>query len=224
MGDRHVAARSRPTGQRENAIYRLASAPLVVRIARSADRLARVEKELCLARCLADGGVPAVRVKEDIAQPLLVDGHPVSFWRSVTGGKPEPTQADLARLLSSFHSLPDCSCNLPTFDPFGPSAARLAKASGVATVDLEFLRALWADLAEQFGDLTFALPVGPIPARRRGRHCLQRAWLVPPKRRPFRLSGREGCRRLPRRPGASLSLRRSSGPAEISHALGTLAC
>jgi hypothetical protein len=64
-----------------------------------------------------------------------------------------------------------------------------------------------------------------FPARRRrGRHCLQRAWLVPAKRRPFRLSAREGRRRLPRGPGAGLSLRRSSGPAEICLATGRLDC
>ena len=49
----------------ENAIYQLASAPAVVRIARSADRLRRVELELCVARWLARGNVPAVRVYEE---------------------------------------------------------------------------------------------------------------------------------------------------------------
>ena len=72
----------------ENAIYRLADDPVVVRIARSADRLPRVERELCVARWLAAANIPAVRVIEDIEQPLLVDGHPVSFWQAVTGGDP----------------------------------------------------------------------------------------------------------------------------------------
>ncbi len=44
----------------ENAINQLAAAPVVVRIARSADRLRRVEKELCVARWLAAANVPAV--------------------------------------------------------------------------------------------------------------------------------------------------------------------
>ena len=61
----------------ENAIYQLAAAPVVVRIARSADRLGRVEKELCVARWLAAANVPAARVYEEIDQPLLVDGRPV---------------------------------------------------------------------------------------------------------------------------------------------------
>jgi hypothetical protein len=37
----------------ENAIYQLAADPVVVRIARSADRLPRVQRELCVARWLA---------------------------------------------------------------------------------------------------------------------------------------------------------------------------
>src|SRR5712692_904866 len=89
----------------ENAIFQLASAPVVVRIARSADRLRRVQKELCVARWLAGGRVPAVRVYEQIDQPLLVDDHPVSFWQTVTGGDPAPGHADLARVLAAFHRL-----------------------------------------------------------------------------------------------------------------------
>ena len=34
----------------ENAIYRLADPPIVVRITRPADRMSRVRKELCIAR------------------------------------------------------------------------------------------------------------------------------------------------------------------------------
>jgi hypothetical protein len=57
---------------------------------RSADQLSRVELELCVARWLASAGVPAVRVCSDIGQPIVVHGHPVSFWHTVTGGEPTP--------------------------------------------------------------------------------------------------------------------------------------
>lgn len=146
----------------ENAIYRLAGSPVVVRIARSADRLPRVVRELCVARWLAAAQVPAVRVIEEIGQPLLVDGHPVSFWHSVTGGHPLPTHLDLARLLAAFHSLPDCPCDLATFEPLHTSESRLAAANGVDPADRDFLRDRCADLKEQFEHLEFALPVGPI--------------------------------------------------------------
>ena len=66
----------------ENAIYQLATDPVVVRIARSADRLPRVRRELCVARWLATSNVPAVRVCDDIEQPIVVHEHPVTFWRT----------------------------------------------------------------------------------------------------------------------------------------------
>jgi aminoglycoside phosphotransferase (APT) family kinase protein len=146
----------------ENAIYRLAGAPIVVRIARSADRLRRVEKELCIARWLAAADVPAVRVYEEVDQPLLVDGRPVSFWHAVTGGDPAPTFADLARLLKAFHNVGDCPCDLAGFDPLRTSASRLAAAEGLAAGDRDFLRARCSELNEWLPQLEFALPGGPI--------------------------------------------------------------
>jgi len=146
----------------ENAIYRLAGAPVVARIARSADRLPRVERELCVARWLAEAHVPAIRVYPGKEQPMLVDGHPVTFWHAVTGGGPEPTHVDLARLLAAFHSLPNCPCELASFEPLRTSAARLAIADVVDPVDRDFLRALREDLNDRLQHLEFALPVGPI--------------------------------------------------------------
>jgi Ser/Thr protein kinase RdoA (MazF antagonist) len=147
----------------ENAIYQLTAAPVVVRIARSADRMHRVERELCVARWVAAAGVPAVRVYEEAEhQPLLVDGHPVTFWHSVTGGEPYPTHVDLARLLASFHALGDSPCGLPGFDPLRSIESRLDRANDVDAADRHFLSARCADLHAQLEGLTFALPRGPI--------------------------------------------------------------
>jgi Ser/Thr protein kinase RdoA (MazF antagonist) len=145
----------------ENAIYQLAGAPVVVRIARAA-RLRRVERELCVARWLAAADVPAVRVYEDVDQPLVADGYPVSFWRTVTGGEPAPTEADLARLLARFHALGDCPCELGSFDPFRTSLLRLAETGGVAAGDRDFLQARCSELADGLQHVEFALPAGPI--------------------------------------------------------------
>jgi hypothetical protein len=60
----------------ENAIFELPGEPIVIRIGRSADRLPRVRRELCVARWLAAANVPAARVDDEIDQPLMVDGHP----------------------------------------------------------------------------------------------------------------------------------------------------
>jgi len=146
----------------ENAIFQLAAAPVVARIARSEDRLQRVRRELCVARWLAASGVPAVRVFDGTGQPLLVDGRPVTFWHTVSGGEPVPTHVDLARLLAAFHHAPDCPCELASFDPLGPSEFRLRKAEGVEPDDRDFLEGRCAVLNDHLRHLTFALPPGPI--------------------------------------------------------------
>jgi hypothetical protein len=124
----------------ENAIFQLASAPIVVRIGRSADRLPRVERELCVARWLHAAKVPVVRVHDEIEQPLMVDGHPVTFWHAVTGGEPTPTQVDLARLLAAYHATPGCPCDLAVFEPLRTSQSRLTRADGVGAADVDFLQ------------------------------------------------------------------------------------
>lgn len=146
----------------ENAIFGLAAAPIVVRIGRSPERLCRVQREVCVARWLDAANVPVVRVCDDIDQPVMVDGHPVSFWRAVTGGEPTPTHIDLARLLAAYHAAPDCPCDLDTFEPLRISESRLAMARGVDTRELDFLHHRIADLNQQFEHLDFALPTGPI--------------------------------------------------------------
>jgi len=146
----------------ENAIYQLATDPVVVRIARSVDRLPRVRRELCVARWLATSSVPAVRVRDDLDQPTVALGHPVTFWRTVTGGDPVPDHIDLGRLLAAFHNAPGCPCELPGFDPLGPSYSRLAKAKTVTQDDRDFLKARCDDLNGELQHLQFALPRGPI--------------------------------------------------------------
>ena len=146
----------------ENAIFRLASAPIVVRISRSAERLPRVRREICVARWLAAADVPAARVNDEIDQPTMADGHPVSFWHAVSGGEPTPSHIDLARLLAAYHATPDCPCELDLFEPLRTSESRLAKAAGVDPDDLDFLQHRIDELKEEFEHLNFALPTGPI--------------------------------------------------------------
>ncbi|HEY5834037.1 phosphotransferase [Streptomyces sp.] len=67
----------------ENALFRLAARPVIVRVARSAEYLSSVRTEVRVSHWLAREGFPAARVVDDIEQPLLVDGHPVTFWHLI---------------------------------------------------------------------------------------------------------------------------------------------
>jgi len=146
----------------ENAIWHLRSQSVIVRIARSVEHLKRVEKELCVAQWLSDAGIPTVRVLDHVRQPIVIDDHPVSFWRETDGDGPVPSAVDLAYLLKQFHALRYCPCRLPDFDPLQTAEARFAAATGVERRDREFLADLCAKLSEELTSLEFALPLGPI--------------------------------------------------------------
>jgi hypothetical protein len=77
----------------ENAIYRLASVPVVVRIARR--YLPDVRAEVAVARWLASADFPAVRLAGPADQPLVVDGRPVTFWKLIADREEFGTVAEL---------------------------------------------------------------------------------------------------------------------------------
>lgn len=152
----------------ENAIYRLAHDPVVVRIARSAARMGTAQRELCVAQWLERSAIPAVKVYEIENQPLLIEDYPVTFWRAVSGsnGGPEPNRSDLARLLLAFHNAGDCPCDLPEMDPssWAKVEERISVATGIDNDAREFLSTRNAELAKKVRDLKYALPRGPIHA------------------------------------------------------------
>src|SRR5450755_498751 len=78
VGLRHEGAELLRLG--ENAIFRLAHDPVVVRIARNLDVLADAEKEVAVARWLQDANLPATE-PADYTQPIIARGRPVTFWK-----------------------------------------------------------------------------------------------------------------------------------------------
>jgi aminoglycoside phosphotransferase (APT) family kinase protein len=145
-----------------NAIFRLADQPVVVRIARDADLLPRVERELQAARWLAGLGYPAVRVAEEVEQPLVVDGRPVTFWVAIDGSESAPSVEDLADLLRRLHALPESGFPLPRFEPFTKMRRRLAATGKIPEAQRRFLRERCAQLQAAFRSLRLALPSGLI--------------------------------------------------------------
>jgi Ser/Thr protein kinase RdoA (MazF antagonist) len=150
----------------ENAMYRLESAPVVVRVARSLAKLDEVRKEIRVARWLESEGFPAVGLADENGEDVLVAAgqYPVTFWRYITNTPPDPSEASLGRLLRELHGLkPPDWLQLPDFWPFDRVADRLAAAPAAADPDdVVFLGGLHDRLREEYEGLSYVFPPSVI--------------------------------------------------------------
>lgn len=146
----------------ENALFRLASVPVIVRVARGEEWLSTARTEVAVSRWLASEGFSAARIVEDLEQPLLVDGHPVTFWHLIVEGDRKATYGELGGVLRDLHSLtvPD-GLELPSFDPFDKQELRMDRAV-VSEDDKVFLRKRWHELRDRYDELRFETPKGPV--------------------------------------------------------------
>ena len=147
----------------ENALFRLAAHPVVVRVARSTDYLDSVRGEVGVSRWLSAEGFPAARVLEDVEQPVVVNGHPVTFWHLIREGDRGATYAELGGVLRELHTLtPPDVLELPAYRAFGRADLRVERASGIPEDDRQFLRKRARELREQLAGLRFPSPKGPV--------------------------------------------------------------
>lgn len=146
----------------ENAIFRLADDPVIVRIARSAEILPDAEKEVAVASWLRDSGLPAAE-STDHSQPIMACGRPVTFWRLINDSGVKASLRDLARVLRQLHHLPvPPDLPLPKFDIFGRASKRIAKSSAISNDEREFLTQRLANLEEEYSHLDFTLPSAAV--------------------------------------------------------------
>ncbi|MEV6613808.1 aminoglycoside phosphotransferase family protein [Streptomyces sp. NPDC051051] len=146
----------------ENALFRLASVPVVVRVARGEEWLPKARKEVAVSRWLIGEGFPATRAVEDLEQPLLVDGHPVTFWHLIVEGDRKATYEELGGILRDLHSMTvPAGLDLPAYEPFDKSALRLERAQ-IPADDKAFLLKRARELRDKFAELRFDSPKGPV--------------------------------------------------------------
>jgi Ser/Thr protein kinase RdoA (MazF antagonist) len=152
---------ARPLRLGENALFHLPTESVVVRIARTIDYWPDAVNEVNVARWLADHDFPAAEAV-DIAQPIAVENHPVTFWRFIQGRN--GTRDDIATLgtvLRRLHALPRPSTfSLPQENILERVQARV-ETTPVPTADKEFLLCLLAELHSEVNTLRF--PLRPSP-------------------------------------------------------------
>lgn len=145
-----------------NAVFRLTSR-IVVRIAASTTGLEQARKQVVVARWLAGQEFPAVRVREGINQPLVIDDRVVTFWVSFAEDEKFAPIEDVARLIRQLHDLPQpAGFRLPTANAFERAEGRLGQLSALSTADSEYLHQRYADVRRRYERLEFVLPEGVI--------------------------------------------------------------
>lgn len=145
----------------ENAMFRLASAPIIARVGRS---ITAGRKETRVANWLASHQFPAARTAPTDREFVVVGDLVVTFWE-VIDESPQPVgSGELGDVLRRLHSLPEPSdLALPFFEPMPKVESRLKNIGSALSVDeRSFLSARKEELEEQFASLQFRLGFGPV--------------------------------------------------------------
>lgn len=145
----------------ENALFHLPAESTVVRIARTMDYWADSVNEVEVSRWLACEEFPAAEVL-DLAQPIEISGHPVTFWRYVDGRDGDREDiGTLGAVLRRLHSLSrPTTFSLPNEDILGRIEPRIESAN-VSQADKEFLQSRLYSLRSELAILRFPLALAP---------------------------------------------------------------
>ncbi|WP_405799142.1 phosphotransferase enzyme family protein [Streptomyces sp. NBC_01506] len=147
----------------ENALFRLGARPVVVRIARSTEYLDSARGEVAVSRWLAREGFPAVRVVDDLEQPVVVDGHPVTFWHLIEEEGRKASYGELGAILRDLHSLRlPASLSLLPYPVLDRTDRRIGAAAAIPADDRAFLRKRARELRGRVEELCFGSPKGPV--------------------------------------------------------------
>jgi aminoglycoside phosphotransferase (APT) family kinase protein len=145
----------------ENALFHLPAEAVVVRIARTMGYWRDAVKEVSVSRWLASTHVPAATVHQ-VAQPIEVLGHPVTFWQFIDGRNGALSDiAHLGTLLRRLHALPrPDEFELPDEDILGRVRSRIDSAP-VPSADKDFLLGRFNELTAEVSALRY--PLAPAP-------------------------------------------------------------
>ena len=96
-------------------------------------------KEVRVAQWLAQVGLPSIRAVAGVAQPVMVEDRPVTWWESLSAHRPGTT-AELGTALRALHDLtPPPTLQLPSLDPFTELDERIDRATVLGSGDRRWL-------------------------------------------------------------------------------------
>lgn len=145
-----------------NAVFRLAD-PVIVRIASCGAGSVGARRSVRVARWLEKESYSAARVLA-FEQPVIVNGHSVTFWREVSpSGSDWASAQQLGALLAELHALePPRHLCLPRLAPFAAAEARIASSTWLTSENRSFLTGKLTELRRRFAGLDWELSTGVI--------------------------------------------------------------
>ena len=90
--------------------------------------------------------------------PVVVEGHPVTFWAEIRGPHQRPSPADLGTALRKLHAV-DVDLGLPPLDPWDHIPERIEQAP-VADQHRRVMRTVLAEVQDWWSSARFELPAG----------------------------------------------------------------
>jgi Ser/Thr protein kinase RdoA (MazF antagonist) len=91
---------------------------------------------------------------------VVVEGHPVTFWKEIPGPLEQPTMTDLGRVLRQLHQASP-QVPLPALDPWDHTPERIEQAP-IGTADRQVLRDAQARVEDEWTGVEFVLDPGVI--------------------------------------------------------------
>lgn len=140
----------------ENAIYKLPGG-VVVRISRPGQPTA-AQREVNVARWLEESGICAVQVISGVAQPVVIDGRAVTFWKELPPHQ-HGTPGQVAGALKQLHALaPPTDFELGEVAPFVRLEERIEAATILSDNDQRWMLDHLAELRHRWAELPKGLP------------------------------------------------------------------
>ncbi|MFD3561905.1 phosphotransferase enzyme family protein [Streptomyces sp. NPDC058686] len=145
----------------DHAVFRIDRGQIVSRVGRHADRLPSVRREVAVAQWLAAEDYPSARLVTEAEQPVVVGGHPVTFWEGLADGETYASTREMGELLRRLHGLGAPPLPLPELRPFDKVDRRLKRAV-LRAETRAYLSALAQELSGKYDGLEFVLPPGHL--------------------------------------------------------------
>ncbi len=156
-----------------NAVILLDTSPVVVKIARRGSRIGDVQRTVRFVRWLMDRGFPTVPLHASgVDQPIVVNGHAVTFWSYLPQPERPVTAAQLADPLRELHTLPLPDFQLATHDNVRAIRKSIRSITSLPASTLRFLSDRADRLEADLDKVEFFLPEAVIQGDPQHRNAL----------------------------------------------------